>query len=97
MKLLSKKEIVDKKQVVMAKELVVAQKASAIIEDTRQQLNRAKMQDELRRHKINVDFVEFQKDIRTKKTTLSNEVATLENRKKEALKPVTALKSRFGL
>ena len=92
MRLLSKKEITNKKQVVIAKELVVAQKASVVIEDTRKRLNEAKVEDNVRRYKIDVDFVKYQKDTRIKKTALGNEVASLENRKKEALKPVTELK-----
>jgi len=91
MKLLTKNEIKQTKQVQTAQEIKQSIKLSDYLNTQRKGLNTFKLQKENEEQKLYKDLQEFRTDIRSKKTALQSEVDVLEERRKDALRPVKEL------
>lgn len=94
MKLLSAKEVKQKKQTQATGELLRAKKVHDYVQQGNKELNELKDNREARKQIIESEYQEFSKDIQLKRDELTNEVDILEERKKEALKPITDLEDK---
>lgn len=91
MKLLNKKTIENKKRDELTRELLLAKKVTKIAESSRKKLNDTKTGIAKEEEVLTDDFNEFVMDIDKKKSILTGDIKTLEDKKIEALKPITAL------
>jgi len=91
MKLLTPKEIKKEKRKELVKELVLAEKVKSVSNQRRKQLNSVKTHYMTQTEVLEKDFGVFLEEHNTKKSSFTNEIATLEVQKKQAMKPVTHL------
>lgn len=91
MRLLTKNNIKDAKKVETIKEVNFALKVRKETERERKKMNDAKSFYQKHREKMESQFIEFTDGIEGKRKKLTNEIILLENKKKEALKPVDSL------
>ena len=94
MKLLSPKEVKQKKRTQATGELLRAKKVHDYVQKGNKELNDLKDNREARKQNIETDYQEFSKDIQLKRDGLTKEVDMLEERKKDALKPITDLEDK---
>ena len=94
MKLLTKNEVKETKRVQLAQDINQAVKIADHLDKQRQDLNKFKTLKASELKGINSAFLTYSAQVASKRAVLQQEVDSLEKRKKEALKPVTALREQ---